>query len=162
MRIFIDMDEVVADFKSYASWVRGRSVEDVLLTNEDWVHLREHQRLYRDLSVRQDARELVSYLMDYAQGRDHVFLAFLTAVPSKNDMPWAFTDKVFWAQKHFPDIPVWFGPYSVDKHRHCRPGDILIDDRKSNCNAWVAAQGRAHIYRTWPACHAWLEGILPR
>jgi hypothetical protein len=36
-----------------------------------------------------------------------------------------------------------FGPYSKDKHQHCRPGDILIDDRSSNIEEWQAAGGIA-------------------
>jgi 5'(3')-deoxyribonucleotidase len=70
-------------------------------------------------------------------------LKFLTAVPKGNDVPWAFNDKVQWAQSYFPSIPVFFGPFSKDKHVHCRPGDILIDDRLSNIEEWRAASGIA-------------------
>lgn len=161
MKIFIDMDEVVADFNGYATWALGKSAEDVWLTDVDWISLRQHQRLYRNLAVRQDARQLVDYLCEYAQGRSHVFVAFLTAVPRKNDMPWAFTDKVLWAQRYFPQVPVWFGPHSADKFQHCAAGDILIDDRKSNCDEWAAAGGLSHIYRSWEPCRAWLETVLP-
>ena len=36
-----------------------------------------------------------------------------------------------------------FGPYSKDKHQHCEPGDILIDDRSSNIEEWRAVGGIA-------------------
>jgi hypothetical protein len=36
-----------------------------------------------------------------------------------------------------------FGPYSKDKHMHCQPGDILIDDRLSNVEEWRTAGGIA-------------------
>ena len=56
-------------------------------------------------------------------------------------MHWAFYDKVMWAHKHFPNIPVHFGPFSKDKHVHCVIGDILIDDRTSNIEEWRSAGG---------------------
>ena len=60
--------------------------------------------------------------------------------------------------EHFPNIPVFFGPFSYDKYRHCAsPEDILIDDRTSNCEEWISAGGKAHIYRNWPDCKVWLE-----
>jgi hypothetical protein len=58
-------------------------------------------------------------------------------------VPDAFSDKVLWAQEHFPDIEVHFGPYAVDKYRHCQLGDILVDDRLSNCESWTQAGGKA-------------------
>jgi hypothetical protein len=44
---------------------------------------------------------------------------------------------------------------------HCRnPGDILIDDRRSNCEEWIAVGGAAHQYKEWPECKVWLENML--
>ena len=65
----------------------------------------------------------------------------LTAIPQKNDFPDAFQDKIDWMQEHYPGIRVHFGPYSQDKQHHCRPGDILVDDRTSNILEWRAAGG---------------------
>jgi hypothetical protein len=48
-----------------------------------------------------------------------------------------------WAREHFPDIPVHFGPYSEDKQDHTLPGDILVDDRGSNCVEWESRGGIA-------------------
>ena len=72
---------------------------------------------------------------------------FLTAVPKGNDVKWAFYDKVNWATTRYPDIPVMFGPYSHDKHVHCKFGDVLIDDRTSNCTEWRNAGGIAIQHR---------------
>jgi hypothetical protein len=87
-------------------------------------------------------------------------LFFLTALPSDYSMPYAASDKMWWAHEHFPDVTVFLGPFSHDKWRHCKPGDILIDDRTSNCNEWTRAGGQAHIYRTWQACAPWLNQII--
>jgi hypothetical protein len=75
-------------------------------------------------------------------------------------MPYAAQDKVWWADKHFPGIPVFLGPFSHDKWRHCKnPDDILIDDRHSNCHEWIAAGGIAHVYTTWGNCEAWFKEL---
>ena len=82
---------------------------------------------------------------------------FLTAIPHDYSVPYATQDKVWWANDHFPGIPVFIGPFSHDKWRRCKPGDILIDDRVSNCEEWRREGGLAHIYKNWPDCKAWLE-----
>ena len=135
--IFIDMDRVVADFDGYAERTLGiKSKPGIRFDQEDWCRWRDHSnRIYRILPVLPNAYSLVSGLK---QLRDQYGfdMRFLTAVPKENDLGWAFWDKMEWACKHFPGIPVWFGPYSVDKHNHCKPGDILIDDRPSNIEEW--------------------------
>ena len=118
------------------------------------------QRFYRDLPIKDGAFELV----DFCQHVVNIGLAddlrFLTALPHDYSVPFASYDKVLWAQERFPNIPVLFGPYSHDKWKHCQPGDILIDDRTSNCEEWTRSGGHSHIYRTWEACRPWLEQIL--
>jgi 5'(3')-deoxyribonucleotidase len=161
MKIFLDMDDVVADFKGYAQSVLGHAN-----TNErdsweanDWTRLKDNFRLYRTLPVKSGARELVKWCKEYSV-QNSVQLCFLTAVPRNNDVPWAFWDKVNWAQENFPGIPVMFGPFAKDKKSHCQTGDILIDDKLSNCQEWVQAGGRSHVYRNWEECRAWLEQQL--
>jgi uncharacterized protein YfaT (DUF1175 family) len=39
------------------------------------------------------------------------------------------------------------GPFSHDKQKWCKPGDILIDDRPSNIEEWTGVSGIA-IYHT--------------
>lgn len=142
------MDGVVADFDAAAEAVLGieRRPQPInghyKLTPAEWAELIRNPRLYRDLPLMHRADELVNLARQY---RDQLSwqLLFLTAVPKANDCPWAFTDKVLWAQERFPDIPVHFGPYSVDKYRHCRPGDILVDDRTDNCSSWRDHHGWA-------------------
>ena len=161
MNIFIDMDEVVADFTGYANTILKRtSLVDDYATSE-WGKLKQYPRLYRDLPVKEGGPELVDWIINYAFDKPNVFVAFLSAVPRRNDFCWAFQDKVHWANKHFPNIPVFFGPFTKDKHTHCKsPDDILIDDRLTNYTDWTAAGGRAHQYKNWPNCKLWLEQTL--
>lgn len=142
------MDGVVADWESAAAEFLGRPMRDPdTLTHyrntvEEWARIKTQTRFYRDLPLMPRVDELVHLARQY---RDTLgwHLLFLTAVPAKDDIHWAFYDKVLWAQQHFPDIPVHFGPHSYEKQNHCTPGDILVDDRPDNCEQWRAAGGLA-------------------
>jgi PAS domain-containing protein len=138
------MDGVVADWNRGVARIIGYMADDakVKYPDSDWRKIRSHTRLYRDLPLMPQAEEMANLARRF---RDELSweLVFLTAVPHKNDLHYAFYDKVIWGQRNFPDIPVHFGPYSRDKHVHCRPGDILIDDRSDNCEQWREAGGVA-------------------
>ena len=161
MNIYLDMDDVVADWMPAAraivnrNWNYGERISD-----SDWDKVKAKSRFYRDLPIKPGAHELVDYCKNLTQ-RTNGTLQFLTALPHDYSMPFAASDKVFWAQEHFPNVPVTLGPFSYDKWRHCKnPTDILIDDRTSNCEEWIKAGGQAHIYRDWPTCYTWFEEII--
>lgn len=144
--IFLDMDGVVADFDAVARKIIGYShPAHERWPDSDWAKLRSHPRFYSELPLMPDAHELVNTVMDWAAQHDRD-VRFLTAIPQDNDFPWAIQDKITWAQKHFGNIPVWFGPYSHDKRHHARPGDILIDDRASNIQEWREAGGTGILH----------------
>ena len=138
--LYLDMDGVVADFDAYAYDVLGLPPSGGIYPNDKWSKLTENPRIYRDLKKTPEADDLVKLCKDVCVQFNYD-LKFLTAVPKGNDVPWAFHDKVYWAREHFPTIPVMFGPFSKDKHIHCKPGDVLIDDRISNIEEWRAAGG---------------------
>lgn len=145
---YLDMDGVVADFDTAAEQLLNiGNARDLInghyrLTAAEWERLRTEERFYRHLPKMQRANDLVTMARKY---RDELGwkLLFLTAVPKDDDMPWAFWDKCMWAQEHWPDISVHFGPHSTDKWRHCQPGDILVDDRSDNCASWREHRGMA-------------------
>ena len=138
------MDGVVADWRAGAAEIIGHNTlsPEQRYTQSDWNKLRNSPRLFSMLPKMHNADRLVDLARQY---RDQLGwqLLFLTAIPHNNDMPWTFWDKFKWAEIHFPDVPVHFGPYSEDKQRHCRPGDILVDDRSDNCQQWTQAGGLA-------------------
>lgn len=144
--IYLDMDGVVADFNAYAQKVLRKQEVHHKWPAEEWAKLRDNPHLYRDLEKTPYADRLVDACRKLRDQKGYQLL-FLTAVPNKNDMHWAFYDKVMWAQKYFPDIPVHFGPFSKDKHFHAEEGDILIDDRASNIREWIATGQRAVFHR---------------
>lgn len=162
--LFVDMDSVVADWitgaRTYLQQHNLDEDENGIIPPHQWNRLKEHHRFYQDLPLLAGANELMAWATQYST--DHnLHLAFLTAIPNGNDSPYAFYDKVRWAEEHFPDIPVFFGPYSSDKKVHCKPGDILIDDRIENCKDWRDAAGIAHQYTTWEKCQEWIADGLP-
>jgi hypothetical protein len=161
MVIYLDMDDVVADWMGYARNYLKRNWEPgEMLPDTEWRRLKDDQRMYSKLPLKDRAYDLVDWCRSYCKA-NNAELFFLSAIPHNNDMPWAVQDKVFWAQEYFPDIPVFLGPYSHQKFMHCRnPGDILIDDRRSNIEEWVRAGGRGHIYKDWLSCKIWLENTL--
>jgi len=140
------MDDVIADFKAYAVGVLRKKQDDERWEYPEWVRLRDNPRLYRDLDKTPEADIIVEACKKRCQNNGWN-LMFLTAVPKGNDVKWAFYDKVHWAATHYPNIPVMFGPYSHDKHVHCKLGDVLIDDRTSNCEEWRRAGGIAIQHR---------------
>lgn len=141
--LFIDMDDVVADFSKEALRITGYIMPDDNASKypkEDWDKFLKFPRLYRDLEKCTYADNIVHTCLDVAKTNNWNVL-FLTAVPRDNDFPWAFNDKIEWAKKYYPTIPVWFGPYSKDKHKHCTPGDVLVDDRQRNITEWISQGG---------------------
>ena len=161
MNIYLDMDDVVADWTGFANeffGTPGRAATHYL-PDEDWKRLKLQQRMYRDLKVKDGALELVGEIKRYCQVNvAEVF--FLTALPHDDSFPFAPYDKVRWCERYFPGIVMFIGPYAKDKHNFCKPGDILIDDRRSNCEDWVRAGGRAYEYTTWQDCEPWLKELL--
>ena len=146
---YLDMDGVVANWEQAAADFFGRPLRSpgtgerqFVNPPDEWARIRQQQRFYRTLPLMPRCGELVDLARRYRDGLGWQLL-FLTAVPKDDDMPWAYSDKVLWAQEHFPDIPVHFGPHSWDKHKHCKQGDILVDDRASNCSSWIESGGLA-------------------
>jgi 5'(3')-deoxyribonucleotidase len=145
--IFLDMDGVVADWQTRVREILGHPLpEGQRWADEDWRGLIQFQRLYSELPLMPDARYLVRQCQILALEHGYE-LRFLTAVPRRNDFPWAFQDKMCWVNRYWPEIPVWFGPYSDDKQTRSAPGQVLIDDRVSNIEQWRARGGWAYLYQ---------------
>jgi hypothetical protein len=163
MNIYLDMDDVVADWIGYAQEflkLRWDHEKGERVPQSDWDKLKNDSRFYLNLPLKEGAHELVDYCKSYCS-KNGTNLYFLSALPHDYSMPYAAQDKVWWANRHFPGVPVFLGPFSHDKWRHCKnEGDILIDDRHSNCHEWQAQGGNAHIYTTWENCKPWLTSIL--
>jgi len=143
--IYIDMDGVVADFDTLArEIVKGSNFDTVneRWPNDSWNQIKSHPHFYRAIPKMPQADAMMRLAERF---RDELGwdLYMLTAIPRMNDIPDCFWDKIEWMREYYPNIIVRFGPYSEDKQHHCRPGDILVDDRTINCGQWRSSGGHA-------------------
>lgn len=152
--LYLDLDGVLADFNIQAQRLinatdseRAAAERQGRWTSVLWDQLKQTPNFYRHLPLTSFAHELVTLATRFRDELDWN-VEILTAIPRHNDVPEAFQDKVEWAQEHFPQFRIRFGPYSHDKHHHAKPGDILVDDRYSNCTEWQAAGGTAVQVKT--------------
>lgn len=152
--LYLDLDGVLADFNVQAQKLinatdaeRNDAERSGRWKRELWGQLKRTPNFYRHLPLTKFANDLVELATRF-QNELGWNVEILTAIPRHNDVPEAFQDKVEWAQEHFPQFRVRFGPYSHDKHQHARPGDILVDDRYSNCTEWTQAGGTAVQVKT--------------
>lgn len=161
--IYLDMDGVVADWDTAAEKALGhKNPSTGRWPDGDWNKLILIPNFYRNLPKMPKADRLVNLARRF---RDELGwnLYFLTAVPHDNDVPDAFMDKVEWVQEYYPDIRVHFGPYSVDKQDHTKPGDILVDDRADNCLQWENRQGIAvRVTKDYDLALEQLEAIFTK
>lgn len=145
--LYLDMDGVLADFNSAARQYlsphhNAEMIQDTRWPKETWAHLIHVPHLYRHLPKTVWADQLVELALQF-QDQLGYRVAILTAIPRNNDVKDAFQDKFDWVQEHYPHLRIYFGPYSHDKQHHAQPGDILVDDRLSNCEEWQQMGGRA-------------------
>jgi 5'(3')-deoxyribonucleotidase len=137
--INIDMDGVVADFDTVIKQIFGKTIWKVL-TSDMWREIHKLEHFYRDLPKMPDADELWNHVHEVYS--DRYDIQVLTAIPRRITLPAAEQDKRDWIAQHYgSDVIVKIGPYSRDKQKHARPGDILIDDRVDNIDMWNKVGG---------------------
>lgn len=157
--IYLDLDDVCADLTGYINRVLGTNyaVGEGFKTAH-WSELvRYHPRMFRDLEVNEP---FMSAYRTITQTIDSRNIAFLTAVPLGygQDFQYTIIDKIDWVREHFGTAhPVFFGPFPHEKHNHCRPNDLLIDDNLSNCQQWRARGGQSIVYRNDTFFDFWTE-----
>lgn len=149
--IYLDMDGVLADFNSEMIKTVGHTFEHYPDSKTAWAayHAADPSgRIYARLRPMEDSWLLVQRVQEFAFHNDYA-VEVLTAVPLFNRVPNAKQDKKSWLRQHFPSLePVMnIGPYARHKKYHCRPGDILIDDKSINCVQWMEMNGEAILHR---------------
>ena len=130
-RLFLDADGVLADFDEArggcSAWSR-RQFEAKHGKREFWRRHRQGDEFLRTLPEMPDARLLFDAV-------EHLKPTILTGLPLGN---WAAPQKVDWAAEHFPGVPI-ITCMARDKHKHMKPGDVLVDDRENHRAAYEAA-----------------------
>jgi hypothetical protein len=130
-RLFLDADGVLADFDRGACELLGMKPKAYIAKHGRgafWKRLAKAENFYGSLPETRDARRLFDAVK-------HLKPTILTGLPIGN---WAAPQKVKWAAKHFPGVPI-VTCMARDKHRHMRPGDVLVDDREKHRAAYEDA-----------------------
>ena len=130
-RLFLDADGVLADFDEGARRLLGmhpRAFEARHGRGAFWKRLAQAKDFYGSLPKMADA----DVLFDAVK---HLKPTILTGLPLGN---WAAPQKVKWAAEHFPGVPI-ITCMARDKHKHMKPGDVLVDDRENHRAAYEAA-----------------------
>lgn len=146
--IHVDMDGVIADFDAWVMEKMGRTFDHQTGPKDDkemWAFLAGFPNLYFDLPPMPYAKELWEFV--HSVGCP---VKILTALPRRSTMPEAESDKRKWFVTHreiFGDtVDFNVGPFSRDKWKHAKPGDILIDDRLDNVTAWATKGQGVAVY----------------
>lgn len=154
-RIFLDLDGVVADFDAKFKQKFGMTADQADEKQILWKLMHNVQDFYLEMPLMPDAHELVAYLksLEYPT-------IVLTAIPRRNTMPHVEEHKKTWVKENLGDLEFRIGPFSRDKVKHLEYStDILIDDRRSNIEAWDAAGGIAIHHLNAAKTISILQGI---
>jgi len=130
-RLFLDADGVLADFDASAQRLLGMKPKAFIARHgrgEFWKRLARAKNFYGTLPEMSDARLLFDAVK-------HLEPTILTGLPLGR---WAAPQKVEWAAEHFPGVPI-ITCMAADKHKHMKPGDVLVDDREKHRAAYEAA-----------------------
>ena len=131
--IFLDCDGVLADFDKAGVLLWGmppRQYEAEVGSQQFWDELRCKTDFYGTLPLMPDAMALYT-------GVAHLNPTILTGCPRGN---WAEQQKVAWATRHFPGVPI-IPCRSADKRDYAGPGDVLIDDWPQHRHRWIEMGG---------------------
>jgi hypothetical protein len=133
-QLFLDCDGVLADFDTAAEQIfnqNSREAEATVGTDSFWNRLSGRDNFYGNLPLLPDAMQLY-------QAVAHLKPIILTGCPQGG---WSEPQKVEWAARHFPGVPI-ITCRSKEKFLHLRhPGDILVDDYLKYRHLWEEAGG---------------------
>lgn len=144
MTVYLDMDGVLADFDKKTIELIGKRLRDFPTSKEGWAAIEHVQNIYEILEPMPDADKLVNGVFRLQEKFRYNFdIGVLTAIPRVGTIPDAKIHKRDWILKYYPELIYNFniGPHAVDKQKHCRPGDVLIDDSEKNIPQWNDASG---------------------
>ena len=152
INIYLDMDDVLVDFKTYVKNHFNITQEITTWYFFKWMfpdtYEEESNKFFKNMSVpdwvnlgktsRSD--ELYQLCRKISSNR----VCILSAPPTSGLFNCA-TGKNKWIQKHYPDTPVIIDPV---KWRYAAVNSILIDDKEENCNKFIRHGGHAWLYTT--------------
>jgi hypothetical protein len=137
LTIYVDLDGVLFDYDTAANKVlktdNHYKYEFIWGADKYWQRLHEKKDFFETLPLMPGAGRLWSAVKPYGA-------KILTALPKSNPDPvdrqkrQAVKDKIDWRAEVITCS-------TLEKPNFCKPGDILIDDRAVNRDAWIAKGG---------------------
>ena len=130
MKLFLDLDGVLADFDRGVEAVTGKRPDQQHI-RQMWKALAREPDFYGTLDMMHDAQVLWEFCGPYRP-------TILTGLPLGD---WAPEQKRRWVAAMLgADVPV-ITCMTREKHRFSGPGHVLVDDRAGTRDPWEAAGG---------------------
>jgi 5'(3')-deoxyribonucleotidase len=146
MKIYIDLDGVMADFDTHYDFLLGTKFDNLILCEEEktakWRALDPHPTFFRDLPLMPGAMKLWAALVD--AGYEPIILSAAT-----RRIETCSAQKREWVKEYLGlegEDRVIIVANKRDKAQYCQPGDVLIDDHSGNIAAWTAAGGHGILF----------------
>ena len=152
-QLYLDCDGVLADFDAGAEAILGlrpKAFEQRYNIGKMWAKLAGAPDFYGTLPLMPGAMELFEAVR-------HLNPIILTGLPRGN---WAAGQKVRWAAEHFPGTRI-ITCMAVDKRKHAKSGDVLVDDMLKHRQLWEEAGGVFVHHRTVPETLQELGELFP-
>lgn len=127
--LFLDCDGVLANFEEAATRIFGkppREAEAEIGSNKFWRTLKRQPNFYGTLPLMPDAMVLYNAVK-------HLNPTILTGCPLHG---WAEPQKIEWAARCFPGVPITTCPAKDKREYMTGPGDILVDDQLKYAPLW--------------------------
>lgn len=139
MQVFTDNDGVLANFNRNVVNFFGKHPAD-WNNDEMWEAINQEPDFWHTVPLKDGATRLWAVLTPYNP-------IVITGCP-KDNFAMASAHKTIWIKKVFGEDVRVITCLAKDKQTHMTaPGDILIDDFKSNIKRWEKAGGRGVWYR---------------
>ncbi|MBA3676594.1 MAG: hypothetical protein H0W74_04230 [Sphingosinicella sp.] len=132
-QLYLDCDGVLADFEQGTIDILGMSparFQQIYKPGLFWKKLATSPDFYANLPLMPDAMRLFDTVR-------HLHPIILTGLPLGN---WAAPQKERWAARHFPGTRI-ITCMAVDKRKHAKKGDVLVDDTLKHRHLWEEAGG---------------------
>lgn len=149
MKIYCDLDGVLADFNSRIFSIFGKKPNDIEPSTL-WSTLHKYPNFFTELPWTIDGEELWSSIKKY-----HPII--LTGVPRGKG---AEVQKIKWCKKHLGINTKVITCWSYEKYKYCQEGDVLIDDRASARYSWETVGGTFILHKNTKDTINELETIL--
>ncbi len=146
-RVALDMDGVLADFDKAILRVSGYHPSE-LTEAEIWGHVRNTKDFFLTLEKTPECGTILRAVLELIP---LYRLRIVTALPRRDTVPDAAGQKTRWVRTvlGLGTVPVVTMVGSKNKWKYAMPGELLIDDRPSNCREWIEnnpGKGTGAIY----------------